>query len=605
MAESNLKRPLIETSQANKSIANVHGVSFVRTSLQIMHCLQNFLRKHGHSIAIALGPFAAALVLGFVSINTHSKHHRTTVAMLAVLIWMIIWWVTEAVPIAITSLLPLLLYPVLGIQNANAVATSYMNDTVSLFIGSFILALAVERYQVHRRLALTTLLLIGGQKMDPRLLLLGFCIGPAFVSMWISNTATAIMMMPIAIGVLEKLQATYAENSASEAGSSESPVAGKLTINVDDLQKRNGGYTGLGLIQDVEVNNSKIASAREESKEEKVPHALKVYGRGVVLAVTYAVSIGGLTTLTGTGTNLVLTGMWSSRFPHAPPVSYLKWFLFAFPLGVVLLIFCWALICIIYCPPSVLPTVSRSFKRSTIQEEVDVLGPMSFAEKAVLGLFGVLILLWMTRDFSGVMPGWGVWCTGGLAGDGTASILMAIPLFIIPNKLVPGEKLMSWKHCKNFPWDIVLLLGGGFAIADGISKSGLSGWMTQHLVFLHSAPYLLMVPIVALFVGITTEFVSNASTATIFIPLLIPVALSAHIHPLFYLVPATITASYAFMLPIGTPPNAVAYATGYIRMIDMISTGFFLKVFATLVLSAMMPALGPIIFGLNKPFHAH
>ncbi|KAJ7523905.1 hypothetical protein O6H91_18G067400 [Diphasiastrum complanatum] len=594
----------IETSEANKSIAKVHGVSFLQTSLRIIHCIRILLRKHGHSIAIALGPFAAALVLAFVSINSQGKYNHTIVAMLAVLIWMIIWWVTEAVPIAITSLLPLLLYPVLGIQNANAVATSYMNDTISLFIGSFILALAVERYQVHRRLALTTLLLIGGKQMDPRLLLLGFCIGPAFVSMWISNTATSIMMMPIAVGVLEKLHATYAEHSASEAGSSESPVAEKLTLIADNLQKTDGGFTGLGLIhQDVEANNSKTPP--EESKPEEVPHALKVYGRAVVLAVTYAIEIGGLTTLTGTGTNLVLTGIWSSRFPNAPPVSYLKWFLFAFPLGVILLIICFALLCMIYCPPSVLPTVSRSFERSTIQEEVDVLGPMSFAERAVLGLFGVLILLWMTRDFSGALPGWGEWCTGGLAGDGTASILMAIPLFIIPNKLVPGEKLMSWKHCKNFPWDIVLLLGGGFAIADGIAKSGLSTWMTQHLVFLQSAPFLLMVPIVCLFVGITTEFVSNSSTATIFLPLLIPVALSGNIHPLFYLVPGTIAASYSFMLPIGTPPNAVAYATGYIRMIDMISTGFFLKIFATLVLSAMVPYLGPTIFGWNKPFDAH
>ncbi|KAJ7107191.1 hypothetical protein O6H91_Y574500 [Diphasiastrum complanatum] len=598
MAGSDLRRPLIETSQANKSIGKVHGVSFVRTSLRIIHCIQTFLKKHGHSIAIALGPLAAALVLAFVTINSQGQHNRTIVAMLAVLIWMIIWWVTEAVPTAITSLLPLLLYPVLCIQNANAVAASYMNDTISLFIGSFILALAVERYQVHRRLALTTLLLIGGKKMDPRLLLLGFFIGPAFVSMWISNTATSIMMMPIAVGMLQKLQATFAEHRANEAGSSESLV-------VDDLQKTDGGFTGLGIIQDVEVNNSKIASPPEESKPEELPHDLKVFGRGVVLGVTYAIEIGGLTTLTGTGTNLVLTGIWSSRFPNAPPVTFFQWFLFAFPLGVILLIICYVLICVIYCPPSVVPTISRSFKRSTIQEEIDLLGPMSFAEKAVLGLFGVLIVLWMTRDFSGTMPGWGVWLTGGLAGDGTASIFMAIPLFIIPNKRVPGEKLMSWKHCKNFPWDIVLLLGGGFAIADGISKSGLSAWMTQHLVFLHSAPYLLMVPMVCLFVGITTEFVSNASTATIFLPLLIPVALSGHIHPLFYLVPATITASYCFMLPIGTPPNAVAYATGYTRMIDMISTGFILKVVSILVLSAMMPSLGPIVFGLNKPFHAH
>ncbi|KAJ7522732.1 hypothetical protein O6H91_18G024500 [Diphasiastrum complanatum] len=562
---------------------------------------------------------SAALVMAFVTIDSSESEgtdSRTAVAMLAILIWICIWWATEALPIAMTSLLPILLFPILGIRDADAVSKAYMNDTITLFIGSFILARAVERYHVHRRLALKSLLVFGGQRMEPRLLLLGFCVGPAFVSMWISNTATAIMMMPMSIGVLQKLQASSAQQGiCDEIGCSESPREEKLKFNRDDLHKVKIQSSKVSeFSQDLKLdvaefternqenfNNRKIASPSEESNSEEDVDALKIYGRGVVLAIAYGVSIGGLTTLTGTGTNLIFSGMWSSRFPNAPPISYFQWFCFAFPLGVVLLIFLWLLLCSSYCPTSAISTISRSFNKSTIQEESDLLGPVTFAESTVLTLFGVLAALWMTRCLSRPLLGWGI-LFGGSAGDGTASILMAMLLFLIPNGIVPGEKLMSWKHCKQLPWDIVLLLGAGFALADGIVESGLSSWVTKHLEFLQSAPYLLMVPIVSLLVGITTEFTSNNSAATIFLPLLAEVSLSINMHPLFLMVPATISASYAFMLPISTPPDAVAYATGYLRMIDMIKTGFILKVFAMLLLSAMMPTLGTIVFGLNKPF---
>ncbi|EFJ30245.1 hypothetical protein SELMODRAFT_146060 [Selaginella moellendorffii] len=472
--------------------------------------------------------------------------------MLAILAWICIWWVSEAIPIAITSLAPLCLLPAMELASADDVAMSYMNDTITIFIGSFVLALAVERYQVHRRLALRMLLFFGGSKMDPRLVLLGFCAGPAFVSMWISNTAAAIMMVPMSIGVLHKLESGHISYIQSHSLCPTSEVA-------------------------------HIAN----------------FGRAVVMAIMFSVTIGGLATLTGSSTNMILSGMWSREFPSAAPVTYLQWFLFGFPLALCLLIFCWGMLCLRYCRAAAVPAISHSLNRASIEEEYTSLGPTSFAEASVLSLFVILAALWLTRSL-GTVGGWGQ-LFDGYVGDGSVSILVATLLFVIPNKLAPGEMLMDWSSCKKLPWDIVLLLGGGFALAEGIETSGLSAWMTQNMGFLNSAPYLLVAPAAGLLVSITTEFTSNNATATIFLPLLADIALSIGIHPLYMMLTGTITASFAFMLPIATPPNAIAFSTGYLRIVDTLTMGLVLKLFGLVAISILMPTLGALVFGLNQP----
>ncbi|EFJ13936.1 hypothetical protein SELMODRAFT_121598 [Selaginella moellendorffii] len=454
--------------------------------------------------------------------------------MLAILAWVCIWWITEAIPVGITSMLPLVLLPLFQIIQADEIARAYMNDTITLFIGSFILALGVERYQAHKRLALKTLLLFGGRSMAPRMLLLGFCVGPAFISMWISNSATAIMMVPMSAGVIKRLL--------------EPDTPSLESIHVVD------------------------------------------YARAIVLGIGFSVSIGGLTTLTGTGTNLVFLGIWNSCFPSAAAVSYLQWFMFAFPLGVAMVLFCWIMLCVCYCPRSATPTISSRLNRSSIEEELKSLGSISFAETTVLTLFVVLAVLWLTRSL-GTSFGWGRFFHG-YVDDGTVSVVMAVFLFVIPNRLVPGERLLDWSHCKKLPWDIVLLFGGGFALAAGFKASGLSAWVTQHLNFLDNAPYLLLAPVVAVFVSATTEFTSNNATATIFLPLLANAATSNNIHPLLLMITGTIAASFAFMLPVSTPPMAVAFSTGHVRMPDMVLTGFLLKLVGILLLFALMPTLG-------------
>ncbi|KAG0610752.1 hypothetical protein M758_7G088600 [Ceratodon purpureus] len=522
------------------------------------------------NFAIAAGPLAGLLAYFiFLTDQDHVQQgSQKLAAMFAILLWICVWWMTEAVPIAITALLPLFLFPLLQISTADAVAKAYMNDTISLFLGSFILALAVQKYNCHKRLALKTLLVFGGEKMDPRTLLLGFCAGPAFVSMFMSNTAVAVMMIPMAVGVVQKVQ-----NSPLDAPSDPSVEASRNPKHQKSPSDEESGY------REIESGETSSQFANK---------ALSKYSKGVVLAVGYAVGVGGMTTLTGTGPNLVFSGIFRSLFPKAEPVTYTQWLMFGFPLGVFFLLLLWFILCVMYCPTAAVPVVSASLSRSTIQKEYDSLGAMDSAEKTVVSLFTVLAFLWMTRATNGDVPGWGSYFHG-YADDGTVSILMAMFLFILPFR---GQKLMNWADCKKLPWDIVLVLGGGFALADGIRQSGLSEWIAAHLDFLHSIPFLLITPSVAVIVAIVTEFTSNNATATIFLPLLAEVSLNLNIHPLFLMVTATLASSFSFMLPIATPPNAVAYTAGKLRMTDLAIPGFLLKCTGIFLLSVLMPTLG-------------
>ena len=304
------------------------------------------------NFAIAAGPLAGLLVYFiFLTDQEHVQEgSQKLAAMFAILLWICVWWMTEAVPVAITALLPLVLFPLLQVSTAEEVAKAYMNDTISLFLGSFILALAVQKYNCHKRLALKTLLAFGGEKMDPRTLLLGFCAGPAFVSMFMSNTAVAVMMIPMAVGVVHKVQHPPSDPPA------EAPRNPKHQKSPSDEES---GYAEI---------------APGEPSSQFTTKALSEYSKGVVLAVGYAVGVGGMATLTGTGPNLVFSGIFRSLFPNEDPVTYTQWLMFGFPMGIFFLILLWVVLCVMYCPSEVVPVVSQSLSRSAIQEEYDSLG---------------------------------------------------------------------------------------------------------------------------------------------------------------------------------------------------------------------------------------
>ncbi|KAH7291541.1 hypothetical protein KP509_29G021000 [Ceratopteris richardii] len=514
---------------------------------------------------IVLGPLVAILVWALLDISEDSS--GKAVSMIAVMCWVFIWWITEAIPIAATALTPLFLLPFTQICTASQASKAYLNDTIFLMLGSFILAIAIEHYGLHHRMAMKMLNVLGGKKMDPWALVLGFCVGPAFVSLWINNSAAAVMMMPVGLGVLQKANACIESSSFS---AEEGPEAGVVD-----------GVDGV-----------------ESAEKEKLKIQMAGFSKAVVLAIGFSATIGGMGTLTGTGANLILAGLYEAAYPSADDqVTYLAWLMFGFPMALLITLFLWLMLCLWFCPRSSASAISRSLRSSNISADLASFGPMSFAEITVLVLFGILIALWLTRSF-GNSGGWGE-LFNGYVGNGSVAVLMATLLFIIPNRRKEGEKLVDWSHCKKIPWDIILLLGGGFAIAEGMTDSGLSDVISAKMDFLKYTPYALIVPVVAIFTSIMTEFTSNNSTATIFISLVMNVAVSIGQHPLYLMVPAAIAAQYSFMLIIATPPNAVAFSSGYITTLDMLVTGFFLKVFGIVLLSIAMPTLGAAVFKTN------
>lgn len=510
---------------------NINGNEEVSSSLILSLATPN-------TLFILLGPLLCGVICLFVKVGELDSSRN----MLGVLVWIFTWWLTQAVPMPVTSMSPLFLFPMFGISSADMVAKSYMDDVISLVLGSFILALAVEHYCIHKRLALNITLLFCGDPVNPPFLLLGICATTAFVSMWMHNVAAAVMMMPVATGILQRLPTTR-------------------TAQNDAVDK---------------------------------------YCRAVVLGVIYSAAIGGMSTLTGTGVNLILVGMWKSYFPAANPISFNTWFFFGFPLALIIFFFFWGVLCCLYCKRGTSRALANYLDKGHLKRELELLGPMSFAEKMVLFVFSVLIVLWMTRNLTDDLPGWGA-LFKGRAGDGTASVLMATLLFIIPNKRRKGEKLMDWSKCKKLPWNIVLLLGAGFAIADGVRTSGLADVLSKALDFLEAAPFWGIAPAVCLIGGIITEFTSNNATTTLLVPLLIQIAQTMHLHPLLLMVPGAIGAQFAYLLPTGTPSNIVGFSTGHIEIKDMLKVGFPLKIFGTIALSILMPTLGAYVFGTDKP----
>ncbi|CAF2142782.1 BnaA02g25550D [Brassica napus] len=485
---------------------------------------------------IALGPLLCAVVCLCARLGGDDTTRARN--MLGVLVWIFEWWLTEAVPMPITSMSPLFLFPLFGITAADDVASSYMDDVIALVLGSFILALAVEHYNIHRRLALNITMVFCVEPLNAPLLLLGICATTAFVSMWMHNVAATVMMMPVATGILQRLP----------------------------------------------------------SSSEMVHPAVGKFCKAVVLGVIYSAAIGGMSTLTGTGVNLILVGMWKSYFPEGNPISFSQWFFFGFPLALCIFLVLWGILCVLYCPKGSGKALSPYLHKSHLRRELEMLGTMSFAEKMVLSVFGGLVLLWMTRNITQDIPGWGS-LFHGRAGDGTVSVMMATLLFIIPNKIKKGEKLMDWNKCKKLPWNIVLLLGAGFAIADGVRSSGLAEVLSKGLVFLETAPYWAIAPTVCLIAATITEFTSNNATTTLLVPLLIEIAKTMRVHPLLLMVPGAIGAQFAFLLPTGTPSNVVGFTTGHIEIKDMIKTGLPLKIAGTAFLSVLMPTLGAYVFG--------
>ncbi|XP_062199589.1 tonoplast dicarboxylate transporter-like [Phragmites australis] len=491
-------------------------------------------------LAVASGPLACAVICTLGDLGGHPAARN----MLGVLAWVFLWWITDAVPLAVASMAPLFLFPLFGIASSDAVAKAYMEDVISLVLGSFILALAIEHYSIHRRLALNITSLFCGDPVKPHLLLLGICGTTMFISMWIHNAPSTVMMLPVATGILQRFPR-------------------------DELEG--------------------VANAREVQR----------FSKALVLGVVYASTIGGMATLTGTGANIILVGMWSTYFPEQDPITFSKWMSFGLPMALVLFMALWATLCLMYCSKNTGRALSAYLDRSHLRRELSLLGPMSFAEKMILAVFGALIALWMTRSLTDDIPGWAI-LFDGKVGDGTVTIMMATLLFIIPSGKNDGERLMDWGKCRKLQWNIILLLGAGFAIADGFKASGLTDILSEGLGFLKGAPALVIAPVTCIFSGVITEFTSDDATTTLVLPLLAELSKSIGVHPLLLMIPGTVGAQLSFLLPTASPPNVVGFGTGYISIKDMVITGMPLGVVGIAALTILLPTLGSLVFGVDK-----
>ncbi|XP_061684544.1 solute carrier family 13 member 2-like isoform X2 [Syngnathoides biaculeatus] len=548
-----------------------------------------------------------------------------------VIILMALYWCTECIPLAATALLPVILFPMMKIMESDEVCIQYLKDSNMLFIGGLLVAIAVEHWNLHKRIALQVLLFVG---VKPSLLMIGFMGTTAFLSMWISNTASTAMMLPIANAVLQQL--SDSEANAEERAYYELQAAGHgvdnqgfemMDANVRKEVEQKDSSVNMdrdnmaGTHNDIsKATGSEMAEQRRIKREQKYMKLTK----GMSLCVCYAASIGGTATLTGTTPNVILKGQIDKLFPeNGGIINFASWFGFAFPNMILMLVLAWLWLQFMF--------LGLNFKKSfgcggksagdkeayqVIKEEYKTLGKMSFAEACVLVIFTLLVLLWFTRE-PGFIPGWATVLFNqkkSFVTDGTVAILMSALFFCIPSKFprsgrtsedgVPAESapppLLTWEIVhEKMPWNILLLLGGGFALAHGSEVSGLSKWLGESLIPLQSIPPFAISILLCLMVAMFTECSSNTATTTLFLPILGAMATAIKIHPLYVMFPCTIAASLAFMLPVATPPNAIAFSYGNLKVMDMAKAGFILNFVGVLTINIGINTWGVAMFDLD------
>lgn len=487
----------------------------------------------GRNVGLILGMVLCLALLVFY----HPQPGRPEVGrMAAIAALMAILWITDAIPLAATALIPIVAFPLAGILDSSTIAKAYVNSIIFLFIGGFLIALSMERWNLHRRIALNIIHLIG-RRTD--LLILGFMAACGFLSMWISNTATAVMMLPIGLAVVGRMEEEFGKAKAH-------PVALAL-----------------------------------------------------MLGIAYGCTIGGVSTLVGTPPNLAFVRIMQETFPEAPPVSFGNWILMGVPYSLTLLLLTWFLLTHLLCRFD----KSLTLDRSIVKNELKELGPFRFEEKAILVVFTCTVLLWIFRGDLNLgaftLPGWSrLWSGFNKVDDGTIAVGMALLLFFIPaRRKEKADRILEMDVFKRLPWGIILLFGGGFALASGFTASGLSQHIGESFHALGEVPLPVLLLIICLSVTFLTELTSNVATITMLLPILVATAASLQIHPLVFAIPATISASMAFMMPVATPPNAVVFGSQRIRIHEMARAGLLLNLLAVALTLLTVYIFFPLVTG--------
>ncbi len=444
-------------------------------------------------------------------------------AVIAVALWMIIWWITEAVSISVTALLPLLLFPLLKIMPMGDVGANYGSPIVFLFFGGFVMALALEKVNLHKRIALSIIKLTG---TTPNKVVLGFMIATAVLSMWISNTASTVVMLPIAMSVIQ------------------------LLINdADGFTKRDRNFA-----------------------------------LSVMLGIAFSANAGGIATVIGTPPNSVLIGLLENEYQIE--ISFLKWMVIGLPFSIIMISMCYLVLVKLMFPSG---TLKFNASKEIIADELQKLGPTSKREKMVLVIFGITIFMWVFRTvINSLIPNLGL-------SDTMISIFAAISLFAVPFNLKKGSFILEWKDTQKLAWGILILFGGGLALAKGMSVTGIVD-LVAGVIAESDISVLITATLLIFLMLFMTELMSNVALVAVLAPVVAGIAIGLGLPIVYLLIPVTIASSCAFMLPMATPPNAIVFASGYIKVHEMAKAGILLNILAVILLVGLFQFILPLLF---------
>ena len=479
------------------------------------------MKIHSKTIGLILGPALFVLALFYLRPEGLSEEGRI---VLATTLWVGTWWISEVIPIAATALLPMVLFPLFGVLDINEVSAAYASPLIFLFMGGFMIAVTIEKWDLHRRIALTIISKVGS---NLRMIILGVMLATGFLSMWISNTATAVMMMPIGVAVAQQLKSSFKD-------------PGGLSDQI---------------------------------------------GKVLMFAIAYSCATGGLATLIGTPTNAVFMGIVDEFYDVQ--IGFAQWLAFGLPVSIILLLLSWYyLVNFAFDIPK-----TALGGQDVIRQQLKNLGKMTPEELRVLIVFIVVALSWIFRTFlQNFIP---------FLNDTIIAVIGALILFLIPSPTKKGEALLDWQTAQKIPWGILILFGGGLALAAGFKETGLAAWLGNQMTLLDTVPYFILLLVLITAVNFLTEITSNVATAAMILPVLGALALSLDVHPYGLMVAATMAASCAYMLPVATPPNAVVFASGYLSIPGMIKVGFLMNVISILLLILLVYFVLPLVWGID------
>ena len=492
------------------------------------------MKLSAKKIGFILGPVSFILIMLFLNPDDLEFQGK---AILACTSWIAIWWITEPIPIAATSLLPIIIFPLSGGLDIKTTTAAFGHKYVFLFIGSFILAIAIQKWKLHKRIALNIISKVGVNKSN---IILGFMGATAFLSMWISNTATSVMILPVGLAIISQL--------------------------------------------------------KDDTNTKKNENAL--FGKALMLAIAYSASIGGMATIIGTPPNMIFAGVIKESYNIE--ISFFDWFKFGLPLSILFLFICW-----FYLTKIAFKFKQKEFSagKKEIAYQLKGLGRISYEEKTILTVFILTALAWITRNvqIDGVQYGLGRIIPN--LDDTIIAIISALTLFILPSKKSTIKnkltKIVDWEDAIKLPWEILLLFGAGMALAQGFDSSGLAIWIGNQLIHLSDVPLIILIFLLLTSVNFLTEVTSNMATTAMLLPILVSLSVVLDLHPYYLLVSATLAASCAFMLPVATPPNAVVFGYGLLKIEDMFKKGLWLNLISIVILTLIIYYILPYFWDLT------